>query len=57
MCVFILIFYMYKVKNLFCVVKIVIVIVLECCSLYSDIENFVRDFINLRLERNLIYRF
>lgn len=59
MCALTLIFYTYKVKNLFlfCVAKIVTAIVLECCSPYSDTENSVRDLINSRLERNLTYRF
>lgn len=59
MCALTLIFYTYKVKNLFCVAKIVTAIVLECCSpyTYSDTENSVRDLINSRLERNLTYRF
>ncbi len=56
MCALTLIFYTYKVKNLFCVAKIVTAIVLECCR-YSDTENSVRDLINSRLERNLTYRF
>lgn len=38
MCALTLIFYTYKVKNLFCVAKIVTAIVLECCSPYSDTE-------------------
>lgn len=57
MCALTLIFYTYKVKNLFCVAKIVTAIVLECCSPYSDTENSVRDLINSRLERNLTYKF
>lgn len=57
MCALTLIFYTYKVKNLFCVAKIVTAIVLECCSPYSDTENSVRDLINSSLERNSAYEF
>lgn len=57
MCALTLIFYTYKVKNLFCVAKIVTAIVLECCSPYSGTENSVRDLINSSLERNSAYEF
>jgi hypothetical protein len=50
MCALVLIFYTYKVKNLFCVAKIVTSIVLECCEPYSGTENFGEHLINKRLE-------
>gem|GEM_PF-5496605 len=50
MCALSLIFYTYKVKNLFYVAKIVTSIVLECCEPYIGKEIFGENLINSRLE-------
>ncbi len=52
MCALSLIFYTYKVKNLFYVAKIVTSIVLECCEPYIGTEIFGEILINSRLETN-----
>ncbi len=50
MCALSLIFYTYKVKNLFYLAKIVTSIVLECCQPYIGAVNFGGNLINSRLE-------